>query len=314
MCPECGGEVEMQGASFCGPPGAYCGTCDGYDYPNYGYYPDETAREVARELEAWALCFLRGLPIQSDAAREIAAEMREHAQMVDEHGVDTTPNMLTRWAKRVTRIAEPDVPAVVWVKDDDDPYNNGQDRFSCLYLHQKRIAVLDDLASESIHKNAPQLFRDGPPSISVHGAPGKPGVTCSTCEEPSTVQYCDACLEVEVCSLCEHQTDCDSCEKRIEYEELHEQVYALLSVLGVGPVAKIEKLEEALEECHDALERMWLRLQRSHSWTARWPRYEEKWRKVFWRTWDRRTGTTQRNGRPWFGDVFFRDWHEMWDW
>jgi hypothetical protein len=43
MCPECGGEVEMQGASFCGPPGAYCGTCDGYDYPDYGYYPDDTA-------------------------------------------------------------------------------------------------------------------------------------------------------------------------------------------------------------------------------------------------------------------------------
>lgn len=46
----------------------------------------------------------------------------------------------------------------------------------------------------------------------------------------------------------------------------------------------------------------------------RWPRYEEKWRRVFRRVWERRTGTIQRDGRPWFGDRFFADWTEMWAW
>lgn len=41
---------------------------------------------------------------------------------------------------------------------------------------------------------------------------------------------------------------------------------------------------------------------------------ERHWRKVFRRTWERRTGTTQRDGRLWFGDAFFNDWREMWDW
>ena len=46
----------------------------------------------------------------------------------------------------------------------------------------------------------------------------------------------------------------------------------------------------------------------------RWPRFEERWQYVFKRTWERRTGTTQRDGRPWFGDAFFRNWQEMWEW
>lgn len=47
---------------------------------------------------------------------------------------------------------------------------------------------------------------------------------------------------------------------------------------------------------------------------ARWPKYEEKWRGVFELVWKRRSGTTQRDDRPWFGDVYFRDWEEMWEW
>lgn len=46
----------------------------------------------------------------------------------------------------------------------------------------------------------------------------------------------------------------------------------------------------------------------------RWPRYKDKWQKIFRRTWERRTGTLQRDGRPWFGDAFFDNWQEMWDW
>jgi len=46
----------------------------------------------------------------------------------------------------------------------------------------------------------------------------------------------------------------------------------------------------------------------------RWPKFEERWRYVFRRTWERRHGTTQRDGRPWFGDAYFHDWEEMWQW
>jgi phosphoadenosine phosphosulfate reductase len=46
----------------------------------------------------------------------------------------------------------------------------------------------------------------------------------------------------------------------------------------------------------------------------RWPAFEQKWRRSFRRIWERRSGTLQRDGREWFGDAFFRDWEEMWDW
>jgi len=47
---------------------------------------------------------------------------------------------------------------------------------------------------------------------------------------------------------------------------------------------------------------------------VRWPRYERLWKRSFRRIWDRRTGTLQRDGRPWFGDVYFSGWEEMWNW
>ncbi|MCP4540144.1 MAG: phosphoadenosine phosphosulfate reductase family protein [Chloroflexi bacterium] len=46
---------------------------------------------------------------------------------------------------------------------------------------------------------------------------------------------------------------------------------------------------------------------------TRWPKFEEKWRRVFRRVWERRTGSTH-NGRPWFGDAYFDDWQEMFEW
>jgi phosphoadenosine phosphosulfate reductase len=46
----------------------------------------------------------------------------------------------------------------------------------------------------------------------------------------------------------------------------------------------------------------------------RWPRYEAKWKRVFRRTWDRRHGTYQKNGRRWFADAFFTRWEDVWDW
>jgi phosphoadenosine phosphosulfate reductase len=46
----------------------------------------------------------------------------------------------------------------------------------------------------------------------------------------------------------------------------------------------------------------------------RWPRFEALWRRSFQRVWEKRTGTIQRDGRVWFGDVYFRNWEEMWQW
>jgi len=46
---------------------------------------------------------------------------------------------------------------------------------------------------------------------------------------------------------------------------------------------------------------------------ARWPSYRQGWERVFRRTWERRSGTMWR-GLPWFGDRYFRDWQEMFDW
>ncbi len=47
---------------------------------------------------------------------------------------------------------------------------------------------------------------------------------------------------------------------------------------------------------------------------ARWPGFERKWKQLFQRVWDRRTGSNQRDGRIWFGDRYFSNWQEMWDW
>jgi len=46
----------------------------------------------------------------------------------------------------------------------------------------------------------------------------------------------------------------------------------------------------------------------------RWPGFEKAWKVAFKRIWDRRHGTLQRNGKIWFGDAFFHNWEEMWDW
>jgi phosphoadenosine phosphosulfate reductase len=47
---------------------------------------------------------------------------------------------------------------------------------------------------------------------------------------------------------------------------------------------------------------------------ARWPKYERLWRRTFQRIWERKAGTTQRDGREWFGSANFDSWTEMWDW
>lgn len=47
---------------------------------------------------------------------------------------------------------------------------------------------------------------------------------------------------------------------------------------------------------------------------SRWPQYEKKWKGAFEKIWNLRTGKLQRNGRVWFGDVFFHNWEEMYEW
>jgi phosphoadenosine phosphosulfate reductase len=46
----------------------------------------------------------------------------------------------------------------------------------------------------------------------------------------------------------------------------------------------------------------------------RWPRYEARWKKAFQCIWSRRSGSLQRNGKMWFGDAYFDDWEELWEW
>ena len=47
---------------------------------------------------------------------------------------------------------------------------------------------------------------------------------------------------------------------------------------------------------------------------ARWPKYEQKWKRAFQKIWELRSGTNQRNGGPWFGNVYFDDWEQMYKW
>jgi phosphoadenosine phosphosulfate reductase len=47
---------------------------------------------------------------------------------------------------------------------------------------------------------------------------------------------------------------------------------------------------------------------------ARWPAYERRWKLAFARIWDRKAGTTQRDGREWFGSARFQRWQDLWEW
>lgn len=47
---------------------------------------------------------------------------------------------------------------------------------------------------------------------------------------------------------------------------------------------------------------------------ARWPGYEKQWKRAFRLLWERRTGSLQRDGRPWVCNAKFGSWEEMWDW
>ena len=47
---------------------------------------------------------------------------------------------------------------------------------------------------------------------------------------------------------------------------------------------------------------------------ARWPHFERAWKNLFRQIWTKRTGTTQRNGQVWFGNRYFHNWEEMYEW
>lgn len=46
----------------------------------------------------------------------------------------------------------------------------------------------------------------------------------------------------------------------------------------------------------------------------RWPHYDRRWRNLFHRVWDNRTGSTQKNGLIWFWDKYFNSADEMYEW
>ena len=78
----------------------------------------------------------------------------------------------------------------------------------------------------------------------------------------------------------------------LPYCSLYDEGFARLGCIGCPMARKAGRLKEF----------------------ARWPRYEALWRRAFDRIWARRTGTTQRDGRPWFGDARFHNAQEMWEW
>lgn len=47
---------------------------------------------------------------------------------------------------------------------------------------------------------------------------------------------------------------------------------------------------------------------------ARWPHFDRRWRQLFRDLWEKRSGSTLRDGREWFGDRHFASADEMYDW
>jgi phosphoadenosine phosphosulfate reductase len=47
---------------------------------------------------------------------------------------------------------------------------------------------------------------------------------------------------------------------------------------------------------------------------TRWPHFHRAWRRLFQEVWNARQGSTQRDGRNWFGDRHFDSADEMFDW
>lgn len=46
----------------------------------------------------------------------------------------------------------------------------------------------------------------------------------------------------------------------------------------------------------------------------RWPGFRRRWQLAFRRIWAAKAGTSQRNGREWFGSALFSRWEELWEW
>jgi phosphoadenosine phosphosulfate reductase len=46
----------------------------------------------------------------------------------------------------------------------------------------------------------------------------------------------------------------------------------------------------------------------------RYPHFDRRWRSLFHAVWNNRTGSTPKNGLIWFGDKFFNDADEMYEW
>jgi phosphoadenosine phosphosulfate reductase len=47
---------------------------------------------------------------------------------------------------------------------------------------------------------------------------------------------------------------------------------------------------------------------------ARWPHFDRRWRRLFRDLWEKRSGSTQRDGREWWGDRHFDDPDSMYEW
>ena len=79
-------------------------------------------------------------------------------------------------------------------------------------------------------------------------------------------------------------------ERSLEYCCLYDEGFKRLGCIGC-PMAKKQRFRQF----------------------ARWPRYEELWKRAFRRLWEKRAGTSYR-GKEWFGSANFSSWEEMWEW
>jgi hypothetical protein len=64
------------------------------------------------------LCAWQAFPRQSSAVMDVVGEMWEHAQLIDELDAHTTPNMLTRWCKRLSQSVSAPSPSAKELADE----------------------------------------------------------------------------------------------------------------------------------------------------------------------------------------------------
>lgn len=81
-------------------------------------------------------------------------------------------------------------------------------------------------------------------------------------------------------------------ERHLPYCELYDQGFDRLGCVGC-PMAGKENRQREFD---------------------RWPKYREKWERLFRRLWEKKAGTIGPSGREWFGSRNFDSWEDLFQW